>query len=340
MLIEEFIKYLKLQKRYSPRTCNLYESALCDYYVFIYPSQCIKATTDKNSTLPVNTENISDNEITDGLSPLLIRGFIASGLEQKLNPRTMNLKLSAISSFCVWLKKLDLLESNPVLKVHRPKQDSKLPSFFTEKALNHYFEISKNKIHELELQEKEMSNQNKCNSFHKYRNRFLILILYSTGMRRAEIVNLKVNDFDTFRNIFRIIGKGDKLREIPVPPSIKEEILLYLERINNDFPDRKTNKLILRDNGKNITAREVNDFIKEELSSVEGFSGKKSAHTLRHSLATHLLNKGADIYSIKEILGHSSLATTQIYTHNSFEELKKTYINAHPRAKNGGNNEN
>ena len=159
-------------------------------------------------------------------------------------------------------------------------------------------------------------------------------------MRRSEIVGLRRSDFDPGRKVFTVLGKGDKMREIPVPASVCQEILLYLERIRKEFPDvPEGGRFFLTDAGQPIYPELVNETVHEELDGVEGFTGRKSPHVLRHSLATHLLNNGADLNSIKEILGHSSLAATQVYTHNSFEQLKDTYLTAHPRAKNGGKNE-
>ena len=178
-------------------------------------------------------------------------------------------------------------------------------------------------------------------SLHEYRNGVMMLVLYATGMRRSEIVGLRRSDFDPGRKVFTVLGKGDKMREIPVPASVCQEILLYLERIRKEFPDVPVDgRFFLTDAGQPIYPELVNETVHEELDGVEGFTGRKSPHVLRHSLATHLLNRGADLNSIKEILGHSSLAATQVYTHNSFEQLKNTYLTAHPRAKKGGNNEN
>ncbi|MBQ4221370.1 MAG: tyrosine-type recombinase/integrase [Bacteroidales bacterium] len=306
MLKENFIRYLQTERRYSPRTVALYESALDAFYAFMEEAE----------------------PTTDVLTPPHIRSFIAQGLDNGLSARTLNLRLSALSTWCNWLLRQGLLDSNPVAKVPRPKQAKKLPQFYTEKALDNYFDESRRRVEE------------HPDDFSLFRNRMILVILYATGMRRAELCGLKIADFDAGRQLFRVTGKGDKQREIPVPALICQEILLYLEKLREAYPDNPQGKFFLTDKGSPLYLAFVDNLVKKELSGLEGFTGKKSPHVLRHSLATHLLNRGADLTSIKEILGHSSLAATQVYTHNSFEQLKKTYLTAHPRAKNGGNHGN
>lgn len=332
-LVEEFLENIRVQKRYSPRTYTLYQNALEDFYLHTYPEKAFqlpgggpssKKVPTKGKTLQKEREaavaGCTEKELLEALTQTNIRGFIAAGLDSGLNPRTMNLKISALSSYCSYLLRFGLLSANPVRKVYRPKEARKLPSFYTEQALDSYLEHTPE-----ELRREE--------DFHHYRNRMMILVLYATGMRRSEIVSLQEKEFDFSRKIFRITGKGDKLREIPVPASVCQEILLYLERIKKEFPAGTDGKFFVTDKGKSVYPQFVENVVKEEFSGIEGFSGRKSPHVLRHSLATHLLNNGADLNSIKEILGHSSLAATQVYTHNSFEQLKKTYLTAHPRAK-------
>jgi len=308
--LDDFLSYVKNQKRYSSRTSILYEDSVMEFYDFIF-----------SGAEPVPEELLSV------LTPVNVRGFIAQGLEKGLSPRTMNLKLSALSSYCTFLVKREIITSNPVKKVFRPKEGKKLPEFYTERAIDNYFDFSLQKIEE-------------GAPFGKLRDRMIILILYATGMRRAELCGLKIADFDGGREVFRVTGKGDKLREIPVPYLICQEITVYLKRNREEFPDNVQGWFFLTDKGNQLYLAFVNNVVKRELSQVEGFTGRKSPHLLRHSLATHLLNRGADLNSIKEILGHSSIAATQIYTHNSFEQLKNTYLTAHPRAKNGGKNGN
>lgn len=306
--LDDFLSYLQVQKRYSPRTVALYGDAVTSFYAFAFP------------------DGDEDPDLS-ALSPQMIRGYIAEGLDSGLSPRTMNQRLSALSSYCGYLLHEGHISSNPVLKVPRPKQEKRLPQFYTEGSLENYFDES--------LAECE-SNPD----FGHLRNRAMMLVLYSCALRRAELCGLKVDDFDESRGVMRVTGKGDKLREIPVPSLISRELLLYLKSKREQFPADESGLFFLTDNGGPLYPVFVERVVKNELSGKEGFSGRKSPHALRHSLATHLLNRGADIYSIKEILGHSSLAATQVYTHNSFEKLKQTYLTAHPRAKNGGNNGN
>ena len=306
MLKENFIRYLEVERRFSPRTVALYDEAVSEYYAFLEEPEPSPAL--------LTTQNV--------------RSFIAHGLDKGLGTRTMNLKLSALSTWAQWLLRQGLLDANPVRKVPRPKQDKKLPVFYTEKAIDNYFDESRRRVEE------------NPGDFALLRNRMMMVVLYATGMRRAELCALKITDFDPNRHLFRVVGKGDKPREIPVPALICQEILLYLEKLGEAYPDNPLGQFFLTDKGAPLYLAFADNVVKSELAGVEGFTGKKSPHVLRHSLATHLLNRGADLNSIKEILGHSSLAATQVYTHNSFEQLKKTYLTAHPRAKNGGKNGN
>lgn len=303
-----------MQKRYSPRTQAIYAEALRDFYIHFFPEG-----------------EPSENEMLEVLTPLNIRGFIASCLDGKhsggaaLSERTVNLRLSALSSYCRFLVQRKLLKTNPVAKVPRPKQEKRLPQFYTESAIGNYFDQSK-------------ADLDADPTFEKLRNRTMMLVLYGTGMRRAELCSLKINDFDAKRQTFRVIGKGDKPREIPVPACICKEIIIYLDSCKEQNLPNPEGLFFLTDTGKAPYLSFVNNVVRSELSGVEGFTGKKAPHALRHSLATHLLNRGADLMSIKEILGHSSIAATQIYTHNSFEQLKKVYQTAHPRANLGAKN--
>ncbi len=306
MLKENFIAYLQAERRFSPRTVALYREAVSEYLAFFE----------------------AEEPSADILMPRHVRSYLAWGLDQGRSARTMNLKLSALSTWCNWLLRQGILKGNPVSKVPRPKQEKRLPEFYTEKAISGYFDRSLQQVEE------------HPDDFSLLRDRMILLVLYSTGMRRAELCRLKHTDFDAGRSLFRVLGKGDKQREIPVPALICQEISLYLGKMREAWPVNPEGWFFLTDKGAPLYLGFVDNVVRRELSGEEGFTGRKSPHVLRHSLATHLLNRGADLNSIKEILGHSSLAATQVYTHNSFEQLKKTYLTAHPRAKNGGKHGN
>lgn len=309
-LPDKFTEYLNVQKRYSPRTADLYAEAIERFYRHILDI----SPTDETKTW---TAGISGQTQLEVLTPNNIRGFIAAGLESGLSARTENLLLSALSSYCNFLVKQGDLKENPVKKIYRPKEKKRLPEFYEKEALDAYF----TKVPEP--------------GYVPLRNRLILLMLYATGMRRAEIAGLKLRDLDEGRKILRVTGKGNKEREIPVIPVLYENILVYLQQRNNLYPHNRES-FFLTEKGDTLYVQIVNTIVRQELAGLKGFSGKKSPHVLRHSFATHLLNDGADLNSIKEVLGHSSLAATQVYTHNSFEQLKKVYKTAHPRAKKGG----
>lgn len=247
--------------------------------------------------------------------------------EKKLTPRTVNLHMSVLSGYASFLIKQGALQSNPVRLTTRPKQEKRLPEFFREEAMEAYF-----------------SSTRGVPEFGSYRQqvaRIIISILYNTGIRRAELIGLRRSSFDPERGKLNVLGKGDKMRQIPLLPGLCKEISLYLQKVDSKFQQLdKDACLILTENGGPLYPVYVDRLIKQELGNVDGISGRKSPHVLRHSIATELLDEGADLNSIKEMLGHSSLAATQVYTHNSIEKLKTVYNNAHPRAKNGGNNGN
>jgi integrase/recombinase XerC len=305
---ELFRNYLQVQKRYSPRTLELYMKSVEELYGFLSPQE------------GEQTESL--------LQPKNIRAFTAQLLKTGFSPVTVNLKLSAISTYCNLLVKKGVLKSNPVKKIHRPKNEKRLPGFYTADAMEGYFDYEKDT--------KEVGEEVFPEDFLKLRDRVLTELLYCTGIRRAEAASLKLFDFDKKRGVVRVTGKGDKSREVPVPDDFSMALAGYIELQKDFYSDNPGKYLFLTDSGQPMYLSFVNKIVKRELSGKAGFSGKKSPHMLRHSLATHLLNNGADLNSIKEVLGHSSLAATQVYTHNSFEKLKKVFLTAHPRAKKGG----
>lgn len=310
--LDRFIEYIKVQKRYSGRTLALYREAVCEFYSYILGLSGHREVE--------RLENFSEKEQISLLLPIHIRGFIAASLKKGQQPRSVNLKLSALSSYCSYLVKKGYLKENPVALVHRPKTKQRLPSFYGEEPLARYFS---NPLPE---------------DYFSLRDRTIIATLYCTGMRRAEVVSLKVESYNRGRALFRVIGKGDKEREIPVVPFLAQLLELYFVKRREFLSAREREgetALFLTNRGNPIYLNFVNNVVRREFSGRSDFGGRNTPHILRHSFATHLLNKGADLNSIKEVLGHSSLAATQVYTHNSFEQLKKVYLTAHPRAKKG-----
>lgn len=331
----EYIEYLRTQKRYSPRTCEIYSAVLDEYMKF--------------SGCP------SEEKLPDYMSFQLVRSYEVYLMDEekraereeeekkeetedkeerekpknkkrKMSPRTVSLHLSVLSGYCRFLMKQGVLKSNPVRLVRRPRQQKRLPSFLKEADLQGYFAATLWRVEDGRYEDRMP--------------RVIISILAGTAIRRSELISLDRKSFDPARGVLHVRGKGDKMREIPLLPSLCKEISLYLQsqdslksaRTDPDSP------LIQTPRGGRLYPMFVERVVKGELGGVGGIKGRKSPHVLRHTLATELLDGGAGLNSIKEFLGHSSLAATQVYTHNSIERLQKVYNNAHPRAKNGGKN--
>ncbi|MBO7278441.1 MAG: tyrosine-type recombinase/integrase [Bacteroidales bacterium] len=324
---QTFLHYLRTQRRCSPRTYSLYGAALQEYYAFLFADRDwsqVPALVSQPDAWEQQMAHwpLAEADYWEVWQLTHLRSFLAWTMERGLSATTVNLKLSALSAFCTHAVKAGQLRENPLRLLTRPKRPKRLPEFYKATSLEDYFAC--------------FAAPDRDWDFSFYRNKMLLLLLYATGMRRSEVVGLRVSDFDVARSLFRITGKGGKEREIPVPIRISQEIVLYLKRVREEFPASPTEWFFVTDQGNPLYPQFVNSVVKKELAGLDGFSGKKSPHVLRHSLATHLLNNGTDLNSIKEVLGHGSLAATQVYTHNSFEKLKETYLTAHPRAKNGG----
>lgn len=308
VVMAEFIDYLKVKRRYSPRTVKLYGDAVEDYLRFAYPEKIIG-----NAGLFV--DSLKDDEVIVVLKFQQIRRYVSTLMDRGLDPRTVNLHLSALSTFCSYLVRQNKLASNPVKEIVRPKEKKRLPSFFSPEALKLYFDTPV------------------ADDYPSVRNRMIVTLLYDTGLRRAEASSLRLSDIDLSRRTLSIIGKGNKQRMIPLVDSLVEKIGDYLLLREAFLNGSESDSFFLTDAGGPAYPEFINRTVRAELSKANGLSGKKTPHTLRHSFATSLLNEGADLNSIKEVLGHSSLAATEVYTHNSFEKLKEIYRTAHPRAK-------
>lgn len=288
----DFFSYLSLQKRASKLTLTAYKTDLEQFTSFL-------------------SKEDPELQLKD-ISYQHIRHYISILIEKGNSAETSNRKLSALRSFFKYLQKHGLVESNPVTKLKGPKRSKKLPSFIDESQAHSVF-------HDLIFEE----------SFSGIRDKLLIEILYSTGIRRAELMNLKESDADLFNLQLKVLGKRNKERIIPFSIEMKRNLESYLNVKNNE--NLNSPWLLVTEKNKQLSPHQITRIVKDVLSKVST-AGKKSPHVLRHSFATHLLNNGADINAVKELLGHAGLSATQIYTHNTINKLKKTYKQAHPRS--------
>ena len=312
-MIDKYIAYIRDVRRYSRRTQELYADALKDFF-----SWC------------------GD---TMDLIPSRLREYEAHLIERGLKPRTVHLHMSALSGYCNFLVREGALKSNPVRGIKRPKMEKRLPEYYTERSMEEYLAASAHAAGQEELDillSLKPGDKLASELYNRRLRRLIISLLYATGIRRAELIGLKRDQLDAGRQTLRVKGKGDKMREIPLIPSVLEEISLYLQAATSMIGEQPSRSpLLTTEKGKPLYPELVDRAVKTELDGY-GITGRKSPHVLRHSLATALLDQGTDLNAIKQMLGHSSLAATEVYTHNSIERLKAQYMNAHPRAKNFG----
>ena len=324
-LIEKYLAYIRDIRRYSERTLRNYGDVLKTFCEVIH-----------------GDGGVSDEELAASMNVSELRTYEVKLLEKGLSPKTVNLHMSALSGFCRFLMKENVLSSNPVKLVAKPKVEKRLPAFFKAEAMNDYLSRTSHFLDPSEVEAFLDGWHTKSGKeyYDGMLSRMIIAILYSLGLRRAELIGLTVGDVDFGRNVVKVRGKGDKMREIPLIVSLSQEILLYLKAVETMCGGKRSLKepLLVTYKGSGLYPAYVDKAVKSGLKGQKGITGRKSPHVLRHSLATELMNEGTDIFSIKEMLGHSSLATTQIYTHSSIAQLKHSYEQAHPRAKNGGKN--
>ena len=330
-MIEDYIAYIANVRRYSPRTQDLYRRALEDFASWCGIAG--QAGNDDSSVIP---------DLIGNLIPSRIREYEAHLMGSGYKPRTVHLHMSALSGYCNYLIKTGEMSSNPVRGVRRPKMDKRLPEYYRESSMDEYLKQTSHAAGEEELELLEgldISAPLFTELYRRRLRRLIISILYSTGIRRAELLSLTRGSVDFSRSTLRVVGKGDKMREIPLIPSLTQEISLYLKAASmTGAPAGPQDPLLVTEKGKSLYPEYIDRAVKKELDGY-GITGRKSPHVLRHSLATALLQEGADLNAIKEMLGHANLAATEVYTHNSVARLKQQYLNAHPRAKNSGNND-
>ena len=308
MQIDAYIQYIAGIRRYSPRTQQIYRDVL-------------ERFERRGEALSIS--GIRNYEV-----------YLLDDMGE--SPRTVGLHLSVLSGYCKWAAKRGLMDSNPVKLVPRPKSEKRLPHFYRQKAMEKYFADTAQDAdaEQLRFLLSLPPESDTAKALYERRlRRLLISILYNTAIRRSELISLTPASLDFSRMTISVKGKGDKMREIPITASLSEEISLYLSAASHLLGPAKAHAPLLRTvNGGRLYPVFCDRVVKEELSGA--VTGQKSPHILRHTLATELLDEGTPLNSIKELLGHSSLAATQVYTHNSMERLKKEYNKAHPRAKN------
>ncbi len=292
-----FVSYLKFEKRFSVHTITAYEADLEQF------SKYLDVQYQVNDIGSVNH--------------VFIRSWVVTLIEEKLNPRSINRKITTLRTFFRFMQREKIISVNPMLKIKAPKAAQRLPEYVDDKRM------------EIVLKEKE------GNSFRDLRNHLMLEFFYMTGVRLAEMVGLKTEDVNLYNLVVTVTGKRNKTRQIPITNSLRKKLEEYLSARKSFLSEieKQSVYFFVNDKGNQLYPKFVYRVVNGELNShSEITNSKKSPHILRHSFATAMLNKGADINAIKEILGHSSLAATQVYTHNTIEKLKDIYKQAHPKA--------
>ncbi|MGZ0014867.1 tyrosine-type recombinase/integrase [Yeosuana sp. AK3] len=295
MSLKSFIDYLLLEKNYSKLTVTAYQNDLENFKAFI-----------KNE---YNSETIKDINYPQ------IRQWIVSLVDKNISNRSINRKVSSLNTYYKYLLKVGDIKTNPLVKHKALKTSKKVQIPFSETEISMVLD-------ELHFED----------DFEGMRNKLIIELFYSTGIRRIELVDLKITSVDFNTKTLKVLGKRNKERIIPLIKPVLDTLIKYLKKRSELTNIQDIHNLFLTKNGVKIYETLVYRIINEYFS-IASSKVKKSPHILRHSFATHLLNQGADLNAVKELLGHSSLAATQVYTHNSIAELKKVHINAHPRSK-------
>jgi integrase/recombinase XerC len=291
-MFSRFIQYLRSEKRYSPHTLRAYVSDLQQLVAYF---------------------GVADDELVAlGHKPL--RAWFAELMAQGLSARSVNRKISSVSAFYSYLVKEGAIAQNPIEKIATPKNAKRLPFFYREEQL-------------CALLDRDADGS----SYEQQRNHAMIELFYGTGMRLSELTGLCCCDVDVAAQTVKVLGKGNKQRIIPLSPALCEELKRYLEAMSAQFAPLPGSPFFRTAKGARIYPGLAYRVVRASLE-MQGVKGKKSPHVLRHSFATHMLNNGADLNSIKELLGHSSLSATQVYTHNTIEKLLKSYHSAHPHA--------
>lgn len=291
--LSEFQDYLLNVRRYSSNTVSSYSFDICDFTKFIRGLGKI----------------FKDIKVDD------IKSWILDLTERQIGKRSIKRKMSSLKSFYAWMYLQKKVDSDPFEYVHSPKATHALPDFFSEKEIDSLLTANEKRTDKL-----------------KDRDQALVMLMFASGLRASEVVNLTFNQVDFDNRIMKVSGKGNKDRLVPFTNSAKEAMLNYINGLRKDLLKEDTKYIFLNSQGNKMTVRGL-EYILDEIEAKTGLYGKIHPHMLRHSFATKMLNRGADLRTIQELLGHSSIETTSIYTHVAYENMKETYEKTFPRAK-------
>jgi integrase/recombinase XerC len=292
--VQSFIQYLQFEKRYSHHTIISYQTDLQQFFAFLISQY----------------DGPSLSEITAGF----VRSWLAEMRNEDITPKSLNRKISSLKSFFKYQIKVGEVKQSPMTTIVSPKVGKRLPSFVSESdmgTLQQYVEFP--------------------DTWKGQTDKLLLDLLYATGMRLSELIGLQESQLDIANGQVKVLGKGNKERIIPVSKELANQLDSYINDKKQSFSNLPFSNLFVNEKGKPLYPKYVYNVVKANLSLVTTLQ-KKSPHVLRHTFATHLTNNGADLNAVKELLGHSSLAATQIYTHNTIEKLKDVYKKAHPKA--------
>lgn len=310
MVLGRFIQYLQYEKRYSPHTVTAYQNDLNQFFTY---------------TATFRKSNLSEEVITASVESLLldiasvtyndIREWVVELMEHQQTAKSINRKIASLRTFFKFLVREGVITHNPASKIQAPKIPKRLPVIIEEAKIVSL--LSSDNIFE--------------DNFAGLRDKLIIELLFGTGIRLAELVGLKENDIDIHALTIKVLGKRNKERIIPINIELKHLLISYQDLKKNQSFDNNSSTFIVTNKGANAYAKMIYLIVNKYLSYIST-QDKKSPHVLRHSFATSLLDHGADLNAIKDLLGHANLSATQIYTHNSVERLKSIYKLAHPKA--------
>lgn len=290
--VNAFLSYLQFEKRYSLHTITAYSNDLVQFFDFI--------------------ETQYDKVPLEQITGSMVRSWLAGMKETEMTGKSLNRKISSLKSFFKYQIRQERLVKSPMETVISPKITKRLPAFVAEQDM-----------------EQLLANLSFAEGWKGYTEKMVIRLFYATGMRLSELILCKETQLDINKSVIKVLGKGNKERILPISKNLAQELANYI----SEKPElAKSNPhIFVTEKGKSLQARAVYSFVKFYLSQVTTLQ-KKSPHVLRHSFATHLMNNGADLNAVKELLGHASLAATQVYTHNTIEKLKEVFAKAHPKA--------